>query len=78
MEESQARQSSLQGTQPLVGSQKGSAWAQPFPLCDFRSPSRVNQSSSARRGERLELVGCFSANHLLRAVCGQTVLALHE
>lgn len=58
------------------GGQRRSAWAQPFPLRDFRSPSLVDQSSSVQAGERLELVGCFSANHLLGGVCGQTVLAL--
>lgn len=68
----------LAGHLASVGVQKGSAWAQPFPLCDFRSPACVNQISSVWTGERLELVGCFSANHLLSSVCEQTVLALYE
>lgn len=61
-----------------VGGQKGSAWVQPFPLCDFMSPLCVNQSSSVWTGERLKLVGCFSANSLLSGVCGQTALILYE
>lgn len=61
-----------------VGGQKGSGWAQPFPLCDFRAPSHMNQISSVQTGEWHVLVGCFSANHLLRCLCGQTVFALYE
>lgn len=60
-----------------VGEQKGSAWVQPFLLCDFRFPSCVNHSSSVQTGERLELVGCISTNHLLKG-CMWAVLVLYE
>lgn len=61
-----------------VGGQKGPAWVQPFPLCDFRSPSHVTQSFSVQTGERLQLEGRFSANHVLRGARGQTILALYK
>lgn len=60
----------------FAGGQKGSAGVQTF-HCDFRSPSWVNQSSSALTGERLEHVGCFSANRLSWGVCGQSSLCRH-
>lgn len=62
MEESQARQLSLQILWPLSEDRRGLFGHSHSGCCVFRAPSCVNQISSVQTGEWLVLVGCFSAN----------------